>query len=123
MNVKKQKTTTRVVVTCVVAVGATGFVVGTTLQFIPEKSTALVTQFSAEATETSISYTVEATVNVGNSLYIRLHNQFTDRKEEIDSGKVVTGEFLNLAKHMDYKITLYENSISIKTINISTYSE
>ena len=123
MNVKKQKTTTRVVVTCVVAVGATGFVVGTTLQFIPEKSTALVTQFSAQATETSIAYTVEATVNVGNSLYIRLHNQFTDRKEEIDSGKVVTGEFLNLAKHMDYKITLYENSISIKTINISTYSE
>ena len=123
MNEKKQKFATRLTVTCVITVGATGFVVGTTLQLIPEKSTALVTQFDVTATETSVSYTVEATVNVGNNLYVRLHNQFTDRKEEIDSGKVVTGEFLNLAKHMDYKVTLYENSISIKTISISTYSE
>lgn len=122
-RIKKSKTTTKIVTGIVIAIGATGLVVSGGIKLFQNKSTALVTTFEVTSTETTISYEVEATVNANKKLYIRVHNYFTDRKEELESDTPVSGVFEDLQKHMTYKVTLYEDKIAIQTIKIATYND
>ena len=122
-RIKKSKTTTKIVTGIVIAVGATGLVVSGVIKLTPIKSTALVSQFEVESTETTVTYNVEVKVNANKKLYIRLHNYFTDRKEELENDTPVSGVFEDLQKHMTYKVTLYENNIAIQTIKIATYND
>ena len=83
------------------------------------KPTAVVKTFSLNATTTTIEYNVEISESKVDPLIIQIHNQFMKEQKEITIG-VNEGEFNNLKPGMQYKISILEKGVLVKSQNLFT---
>ena len=113
---KKIAKVTSIVITIVGA----GLVLGGILQYsFVYKPTAVVEQFVVTADDHNIYYDIVIKDMKPETLTVKVYNQFTTRKQTIIMGQN-TGSFENLAKNMEYTISIIEKDVLVTQKKIVT---
>lgn len=118
---KKAKKIGKVATVVVTIVGA-GLVFGGIFNYVfAYKPTAVVEQFivSVPENETEIQYDIVIKDMNVETITLKVHNQFTNRKEQLIMGENI-GSFTDLAPGMEYTVSILEKNVIVKQTKIKT---
>ena len=115
----KSKKIAKVASIAITIVGA-GVVLGSIVQYsFVYSPTAVIEKFDVTADDNNVYYDVVVRDMKPETLTLRLYNQFTHREEVIIMGEN-KGQFSDLAKGMNYTVSIIEKNVLVKKMKIVT---
>ena len=116
---KKIKKAAKVASIAITIVGA-GIILGSIIEYsFVYKPTAVVEKFEVTADDNNVYYDIVIEDMKPETLTVKLYNQFTHREDVIIMGEN-KGVFTNLAKGMDYTISIVEKDVLVQKTKIVT---
>ena len=115
----KIKKASKIVSITLTIVGA-GVVLGSIVEYsFIYRPTAVIEKFEVTADDNNVYYDIVVRDMQPETLTLKLYNQFTNREEVIIMGEN-KGSFTELAKGMDYTVSIIEKDILVKKTRIVT---